>query len=367
MGRAVADQARMALLAGAIAGTLAACDGGRSTSPVSTRHTQPLSESIMAEISKKNMGAQSPILMRIFKEESELEIWKQDNSGRFALLRTYPICRWSGDLGPKIKAGDRQAPEGIYPITPGLMNPDSNYYLAINTGFPNAYDRANGRTGAFVMIHGDCASAGCYAMTDEQIADIYALAREAFLGGQKSFQIQAFPFRMTPVNLAKHRESPHMEFWKMLKQGYDRFEITHLPPKVDVCERHYVFDADTPVELNPVGACPPYKPPNNFELQVREKERRDDLETERLIRLGTPALPMIARGQGGMNRLYQSAIAQAGTGVTIRTAAGTIPAHAHPPSTATTRDGEHATGEADAAASTRAVDVERFGAGSADD
>jgi len=121
----------------------------------------------------------------------------------------------------------------------------------------------------------------------------------------------------------------------------------------------WVFDADTPVELNPVGACPPYKPPNNFELLVREKEGRDELETERLIRLGTPALPMIARGQGGMNRLYQSAIAQAGTGVTIRTAAGTIPAHAHPPSTATTRDGEHATGEADAAASTRAVDVER--------
>jgi murein L,D-transpeptidase YafK len=367
MGRAVADQARMALLAGAIAGTLAACDGGRSTSPVSTRHTQPLSDSIMAEIAKKNMGARSPILMRIFKEESELEIWKQDNSGRFALLRTYPICRWSGDLGPKIKAGDRQAPEGFYPITPGLMNPDSNYYLAINTGFPNAYDRANGRTGAFVMIHGDCASAGCYAMTDEQVADIYALAREAFLGGQKSFQIQAYPFRMTPLDLAKHRESPHMEFWKMLKQGYDRFEITHLPPKVDVCERHYVFDTDTPVELNPVGACPPYKPPNNFELQVREKERRDDLETERLIRLGTPAAPMTARGQGGMNRVYQSAIAQAGTGVTIRTAAGTIPAHAHPPSIATTRDGEHASGQADAAASTRAVDVDRFGAGSADD
>ena len=127
------------------------------------------------------MPKESPILVRIFKEESELEVWKQDHSGRFELLKVYPICRWSGDLGPKIKEGDRQAPEGFYTITPGLMNPNSNYYLAINTGFPNAYDRANDRTGAFLMIHGDCSSRGCYAMTDEQIGEIYSLAREVLL------------------------------------------------------------------------------------------------------------------------------------------------------------------------------------------
>ena len=131
-----------------------------------------------------------------------------DRSGYHALLKTYPICRWSGELGPKIKEGDRQAPEGFYTITPGLMNPNSSYYLAINMGFPNAYDKAHGRTGAFLMIHGDCSSRGCYAMTDEQIAEIYALARESFLGGQRSFQIQAYPFRMTPINMAKHRASP---------------------------------------------------------------------------------------------------------------------------------------------------------------
>src|SRR6266516_2737478 len=181
------------------------------------RHMQPLSESILAELKAKKMEQGSPILMRIFKEESELEVWKQDESGRFALLRTYPICRWSGELGPKIKAGDRQAPEGFYTITPGLMNPNSSRYLAINTGFPNAYDTANGRTGSFLMIHGDCSSAGCYAMTDEQIAEIYALAREAFFGGQKSFQLQAYPFRMTPLNIARHRNSPHLAFWKMIK------------------------------------------------------------------------------------------------------------------------------------------------------
>jgi murein L,D-transpeptidase YafK len=190
---------------------------------------QPLSERILADLQAKHMRKEAPILVRIFKEEAELEVWKQNNSGRFALLRAYRICRWSGELGPKIKEGDRQAPEGFYSITPGQMNPNSDYYLAINTGFPNAYDQANGRTGAFLMIHGDCASAGCYAMTDEQIAEIYALARESFFGGQKSFQLEAFPFRMTPLNMARHHNSPHMAFWTMLKQGYDYFEVTRNP------------------------------------------------------------------------------------------------------------------------------------------
>ena len=205
-----------------------------------------------------------PILVRIFKEESELEVWKQDTTGRFELLKVYPICRWSGDLGPKITEGDRQAPEGFYTITPGLMNPNSNYYLAINTGFPNAYDRANDRHGGFLMIHGDCSSRGCYAMTDEQIGEIYSLARESFLGGQPSFQIQAYPFRMTPANLARHRTSPHLAFWKMLKIGNDHFEATHLEPKVDVCDKHYVFDAQQPpngskpLTFDPTGKCPAF-------------------------------------------------------------------------------------------------------------
>ena len=138
--------------------SLAGCGGGPVTI---SRDMQPLSERILAELKAKKMEKESPMLMRVFKEEAELEVWKQDDSGRFALLRTYPICRWSGELGPKIKTGDRQAPEGFYTITPGLMNPNSSQYLAINTGFPNAYDRANARTGSFLMIHGGCTSAGC--------------------------------------------------------------------------------------------------------------------------------------------------------------------------------------------------------------
>ena len=233
--------------------TLAGCGGAPVTS---SRDMQPLSERVLAELKAKKMEKDSPILMRIFKEEAELEVWKQDDSGRFALFRSYPICRFSGELGPKIKTGDRQAPEGFYTITPGLMNPNSSQYLAINTGFPNAYDRANGRTGSFLMIHGGCSSAGCYAMTDEQMAEIYALAREAFFGGQTSFQLQAYPFRMTPLNMARHRNSPHMAFWTMIKEGHDYFEVTHLEPRLGVCEKRYIFEAELDRELRPRRPLP---------------------------------------------------------------------------------------------------------------
>jgi len=293
---------------------------------------QPLSERMLADIDAKNMEKESPILVRLFKEEAELEVWKQDRTGRFALLHTYPICRWSGDLGPKIKEGDRQAPEGFYTITPGLMNPNSNYYLAINTGFPNAYDRANGRTGDFLMIHGDCSSRGCYAMTDEQIGEIYALAREAFFGGQKSFQIQAYPFHMTPVNMARHRNSPHTAFWKMIKQGYDAFEVTHLEPKVDVCERHYVFNAESSAKFSAADQCPAYKVPEDIMSAVREKQRRDDAQTAELISRGTPAAPAAMGVDGGMNPTFLAAVkSHGGPGATIKTALGTIPAHVNPP------------------------------------
>jgi murein L,D-transpeptidase YafK len=330
---------RTLLASAAIAATitLAGCYADRAPS-VNSRHMQPLSDKMLTEIENKNMAIESAILIRIFKEESELEVWKEDKTGRFALLRTFPICRWSGELGPKIKAGDRQAPEGFYTITPGLMNPNSSYYLAINTGFPNAYDRANGRTGAFLMIHGDCASAGCYAMTDEQIAEIYALAREAFSGGQKSFQIQAYPFRMTPLNIARHRNSPHMAFWKMLKEGYDHFEVTHLTPKVDVCEKRYVFDAKTSGEFSPVDRCPIYELPEDVAVAVRDKQRRDGIQTAKLIDRGAPTAQVTTGGQGGMNRTFRAAISQSGVGVTIATASGTIPSHVHAPAEITTED-----------------------------
>src|SRR6202171_3413631 len=151
---------------------------GENSSRLPTKATKELPPELLSLLRQKKMPKYSPVFVRLFKEEAELEVWKQDTTGRFQILKIYPICRWSGDLGPKIQEGDRQAPEGFYTVTADLMNPNSHYHLAINTGFPNAYDRANGRSGASVMIHGDCASVGCYAMTDEQITEIYSVGGE---------------------------------------------------------------------------------------------------------------------------------------------------------------------------------------------
>ena len=151
---------------------------GESSNPLPAKATKELPRELLSLLRQKKMPKYSPIVVRVFKEEAELEVWKQDTTGRFQILKTYPICRWSGDLGPKLQEGDRQAPEGFYSVTSELLNPNSNYYLSINVGYPNSFDKANKRNGSLLMIHGDCSSSGCYAMTDEQISEIYSLARE---------------------------------------------------------------------------------------------------------------------------------------------------------------------------------------------
>lgn len=233
------------------------------TPRVANKVEQPLPSRLIAEIQKKGMDRNSPIMIRIFKEEGKLEVWKAKTNGRFDKVVEYDICAWSGRLGPKVKEGDRQAPEGFYPLTPYHLNPNSKYFLAINTGFPNQFDRANGRTGSHLMIHGACSSSGCYSMTDAQMLEIYAFARDAFKGGQQAVQLQAFPFRMTAENMARHRHSPHFDFWKMLKVGYDNFEVTKRPPEVNVCEKKYVFNQSVPAgsSFNPQGTCPAMSTP----------------------------------------------------------------------------------------------------------
>lgn len=258
---------RAAVVLAALA--LAGCN--KSLDEIAPKAEHQLSPAIVKAMKAKGMSKSSPIMMRIFKEEGVLEVWKQKDNGRFDKIASYDICKWSGKLGPKFTEGDRQAPEGFYTVHPYQMNPQSDYYLAFNIGFPNAYDRAHGRTGSHLMVHGACSSAGCYSMTDEQIADIYAFARDAFRGGQKSFQVQAFPFRMTAENMARYRNDPNYDFWKMLKEGYDYFEITKVPPKVDVCEGRYVFNriAEPGYEFDPTGPCPPTTQPESLQMAYR--------------------------------------------------------------------------------------------------
>ena len=157
------------------------------------RGNVPLPKALVERLAAIGSSPAEPMMIRVYKESSELEVWKRTRSGRYALLKTYPICKWSGTLGPKIKQGDYQSPEGFYDVTPALLNPQSSYHLSFNTGFPNKFDQAHARTGTYLMIHGDCLSVGCYAMTDDGIKEIYALARETFRGGNAAFQLQLLP------------------------------------------------------------------------------------------------------------------------------------------------------------------------------
>ena len=160
------------------------------------------------------------------------------------------------------------------------------------------------------MIHGDCRSAGCYAMTDEQISESTSLARDTFQGGLPSFQIQTYPFRLTPANLARHRNNPNLAFWKMLKIGNDHFEATHLEPKVDVCNRLYVFDARCPpnsakpLVFNPTGQCPAFVVDPKIARPALEKQRADDLEYAQLLADNAPATPIYSELDGGMNEVF---------------------------------------------------------------
>ncbi len=245
------------------------------------KETRPIPAETLKLMDEKGMRKEDPILIRAFKEDNTLEIWKRDKTNKYALLKSYTLCAWGGTIGPKIVEGDKMSPEGFYQITPGRMNPHSNFFLSMDLGYPNAFDRAHNRTGSYVMIHGNCtASAGCFVMTDSQVQEVYAIAREALAGGQSSIQVQAYPFRMTAANLAKHRRNPNMAFWRMIKQGYDHFEVTHLEPKVDVCDKKYVFDAKATDAMstmfNPQGACPAYQTQPEIAAAVADKEKADD-------------------------------------------------------------------------------------------
>jgi murein L,D-transpeptidase YafK len=274
-------------LAASLTLALAACQGDNR----STRHLVPIPPATMALMASKGMSQNDPILMRAYKKESEIEVWKRGSDGRYALLKTYPMCRWSGQLGPKTREGDRQAPEGFYTVTPAQMNPNSSFHLSFDLGYPNAYDRAHGRTGAHLMVHGSCSSSGCFAMTDEAISEVYALARESFASGQRSFQFQSYPFRMTAENLAKHRMDPNIAFWRNLKEGSDYFDLAKQEPQVSVANQQYAFSGDASVMA-----------------AVAQKRQGDDRQVAALTANGVQPIRLVY-GDGGQHRSFRQALA----------------------------------------------------------
>lgn len=195
-----------------------------------------------AALRKVDLKLGDPVFIRAFKEERVLELFVQNQTTKqFQLFRSYPIVAASGILGPKLRYGDGQVPEGFYFVPPASMKPDSRYHLAFNIGYPNEFDRFYHRTGDFIMVHGNHVSIGCLAMTDAKIEEIYTLCDAALHGGQLYFRIHLFPFRMTDARMEQAKGLPNFEFWQNLKNGYDHFEKGSTPPNVDVVNGKYVF------------------------------------------------------------------------------------------------------------------------------
>jgi murein L,D-transpeptidase YafK len=195
-------------------------------------------------LSDQGLRLGAPAFIRIFKLESELELWLEKD-GRFVRFATYPICLWSGRLGPKLASGDGQAPEGFYTVDKEQLNPNSRWHRAFNLGFPNAFDQAQGRTGSFLMIHGGCSSIGCYAMTNPIIDELWGIVMAALDGGEPRVPVHVFPFRMSEANVAARKAERWSGFWSDLKSGYDAFEKDHIPPVVSVCRGRYVVESGT--------------------------------------------------------------------------------------------------------------------------
>lgn len=215
----------------------------RSRRLAEARHGQVLEGTpdltrLAERLQAKGLKLGAPAFIRIFKREFELELWLRSGD-RFELFATYPICRFSGELGPKLVEGDRQSPEGFYTVDARALNPRSRWHRSFNLGFPNAFDKAHGRTGSFLMVHGGCSSVGCYAMTNPVIDEIWRIVEASLKRGQTTMHVHVFPFRMTQEALEARRQHRWAGFWQQLKPGYDAFETTRLPPRVGVCDGAY--------------------------------------------------------------------------------------------------------------------------------
>jgi WD40 repeat protein len=212
-------------------------------------------------LQEKGLKRGNAVFLRIFKADLQVELWMKQTD-RFVLFATYPICAWSGQIGPKLQEGDSQSPEGFYTIGKDQLNPNSHYHRAFNLGYPNLFDRAHNRTGASLMVHGGCASIGCYAMTDPVIDELWLLVTAALNGGQERVGVHVFPFRLTEERLAAFGWHPWAQFWQEMKPAYDFFEENHIPPQISVCDKRYAVQRGRVAAASAQllqSACPSWK------------------------------------------------------------------------------------------------------------
>jgi murein L,D-transpeptidase YafK len=236
-----------------------------------------------ARLAAKGLAEGDAVFIRIFKAESQLEVWMRKGNG-FVLFETYPICHWTGTLGPKIREGDKQSPEGFYSITARQSRHRGRWRKAFNLGFPNALDQRLQRTGSYILLHGGCSSTGCFAMTDPVLDEIYGLAQAALAQGQQRVHVHIFPFRMTERAMAQHVGHPASDFWRDLKAGYDAFERALVPPTVGICNQRYVVrDGDPGTSGDPNGLAV-YRAGSDGECRVLREQQAQQSALPRSVR-----------------------------------------------------------------------------------
>lgn len=259
-------------------------------------------------LAARGLARGNPIYIRIFKETSELELWMRKGDA-FVLLDTYPVCHWTGTLGPKLKEGDKQSPEGFYSITMRQTRLVGRWRQAFNIGFPNHYDQINRRTGSFILVHGGCSSVGCFAMTERVQHEIYGLAMDAMRAGQQRFHVHIFPFRMTDERMAATAGSPWTRFWRDLKAGYDSFERTRVPPRIGICDKRYFVADGEP------GWAGDDKPLSRLPMTVKaslDSEAQCGRETVRMAHQDKAEGAVDLGGNGGAGSLASGSAAEEG-------------------------------------------------------
>lgn len=197
-----------------------------------------------SELGSLGLAPGDPVFIRVFKEEHELEVWLRNSPDPdYTLFKVYRILDWSGGPGPKLQEGDGQTPEGFYFISRSRLRPETRHHLGMDIGFPNDFDSFHGRGGSGIMIHGGGTSRGSYALSPDDMNEVFTLATLALESGQTFFRVNAFPFRMTDKRMEKEwkRQPRWIDFWVNLKEGYDFFENVNVPPDVSVNEGNYEF------------------------------------------------------------------------------------------------------------------------------
>lgn len=180
----------------------------------------------------------SQVFLRGFKLEGELELWARGEGEGQALVRvrTFFVCAKSGSLGPKLKSGDGQVPEGVYRIN--RFNPRSSYHLSLGINYPNRVDlvRSKGLSpGGDIFIHGDCVTIGCLPLTDEPMEELYLSVMLARDEGQRSLPVHLFPCHFESPECRAILESAapkRQRFWASLQKIDRAFRATKTVPDV---------------------------------------------------------------------------------------------------------------------------------------